>query len=77
MKAYASEGQVVNAGMQDPLLDSQDTLESYVLWKTQGWADFAEANYYTQWDEFYRLWRGQCFNNLIESSKKHRNQCQY
>ena len=58
---YVTEGKIVNSPedtFNDPMLESQDSLEAFVLWKTQEWGDFAEANYYSQWDEFYRLWRG-------------------
>lgn len=58
MKAYETQGTIVDPEMQDPMLESQDSLESYVLWKTQEWEDFIESNFYSQWDEYYRLWRG-------------------
>lgn len=44
--------------LNDPHLASQDSLSSYVLWKTQEWTDFIESNFYSQWDEYYRMWRG-------------------
>jgi hypothetical protein len=44
--------------MNDPMLESQTSLQSYVLWKAQEWTDFIESNFYSQWDEYYRLWRG-------------------
>jgi hypothetical protein len=59
--AYETEGQIVDPEsdtMNDPMLESQDSIESYVLWKAQEWTDFIEANFYSQWDEYYRLWRG-------------------
>ena len=60
------KAQVIEAGasitdsgdMNDPLLEGQDSIEGYVLDKTREWTDFIESNYYSQWDEFYRLWRG-------------------
>lgn len=60
-KAYETQGRIIdsdNDDFHDPMLDSQDSLESFVLWKTQEWEDFVDSNYYSQWDEFYRLWRG-------------------
>lgn len=57
-----SEGKIVDRpaedNMNDPMLESSDSIEDYVLWKTQEWTDFVEANYYSQWDQYYRLWRG-------------------
>ena len=44
--------------MNDPNLESMTSLSGYVLSKTQEWTDFIESNYYSQWDEYYRLWRG-------------------
>jgi hypothetical protein len=59
---YVESGQIVDNPsddtLGDPLLESQDSLESYVLWKAQEWTDFIESNFYSQWDEYYRLWRG-------------------
>ena len=56
---YEAGAQITNEDvLNDPMLESQDSLESYVLWKVREWEDFVEANYYAQWDEFYRLWRG-------------------
>ena len=60
-QAYETQGQIVDPEsdtMNDPMLESQSSIESYVLWKAQEWTDFIEANFYSQWDEFYRLWRG-------------------
>ena len=60
-KAYETQGQIVDPEsdtMNDPMLESQNSIESYVLWKAQEWTDFIEANFYSQWDEYYRLWRG-------------------
>ena len=42
----------------DPMFESSSSLESYVLNKAQEWSDFTEANYFSQWDEYYSLWRG-------------------
>jgi len=39
-------------------VENQDSVEGYVLGVTEEWRDFARANFYSQWDEFYRLWRG-------------------
>lgn len=59
---YDASAQVVDGNkldtMNDPMLESQTSLSSYVLHKAQEWTDFIESNYYSQWDEFYRLWRG-------------------
>ena len=44
---YVTEGKIVNSPedtFNDPMLESQDSLEAFVLWKTQEWGDFAEAN---------------------------------
>ena len=40
------------------MLASKASVAEYVLGKTDEWRDFAESNFYSQWDEFYRLWRG-------------------
>ena len=57
---YETEATLVDpeTEMNDPMLQSQDSIESYVLWKVQEWEDFVEANFFSQWDEYYRLWRG-------------------
>jgi hypothetical protein len=44
--------------LNDPHLETMTSLSSYVLWKAQEWTDFIESNFYSQWDEYYRLWRG-------------------
>ena len=61
MKAYETRGQIVDStddAFHDPMLEGTDSLEAYVLDKVREWEDFVEANFYSQWDEFYRLWRG-------------------
>jgi hypothetical protein len=62
VKAYEMEGKIVNGEDDDALhdnsLESGTSLSGYVLGKTQEWADFIESNFYSQWDEYYRLWRG-------------------
>jgi len=59
---YDASAEVVDGNgldeLNDPMLSSQTSLGSYVLWKTQEWTDFIESNFYSQWDEYYRLWRG-------------------
>ncbi len=63
-QVYETEGKIVaNPGedfdsLEDPTLAMTSSLESYVLDKTREWSDFIESNFYSQWDEFYRLWRG-------------------
>jgi len=47
-----------NDDLQDPTLESVSSLSGYVLSKCQEWEDYQEANFYTLWDEYYRLWRG-------------------
>jgi hypothetical protein len=44
--------------LNDPMLQSIASLEDYVLWKTREWEEFIESNFYSQWDEYYRIWRG-------------------
>ena len=61
VKLYDASATVLNDdgdSLGDPFLESQSSVADYVLAKTQEWEDFVEANYYSQWDEFYRLWRG-------------------
>ena len=63
VKVYEMEGQIVNnsdeeAELNERLKEDGDSLKSYVLSKTNEWRNYAESNYYSQWDEFYRLWRG-------------------
>jgi len=43
---------------EDSYFDS-DSLEGWVTDKVQQWRDHYEANYKEQFDEYYRLWRGQ------------------
>ena len=56
---YDAEASFVDSdSLGDPMLESMDSLEGYVTSKVQEWEDFIEANFYSQWDEYYRLWRG-------------------
>ena len=61
---YQTEGQIVNTpgessdSLGDPMLADVSSLESYVLDRANEWTDFIESNFYSQWDEYYRLWRG-------------------
>ncbi len=55
---YEAGATLEDGDMNDPILEGQDSVESYVLSKTQEWTDFIESNFYSQWDEFYRLFRG-------------------
>ena len=45
-------------GLDVSEINGQDSVEGYVLSITEEWRSFAESNFYSQWDEFYRLWRG-------------------
>ena len=63
--AYQAEATIIdNPGeslddtLGDPMLASTNSLEAYVLDRTREWTDFIESNFYSQWDEYYRLWRG-------------------
>ena len=60
--AYNNNATIVDKSTDDeyhdPMLESTDSLEDYVLGKAQEWSDFTEANYFSQWDEYYSLWRG-------------------
>ena len=42
----------------DPLM-AENTLESWVMHKCESWRDYYESNYAEDFDEYYRLWRGQ------------------
>ncbi len=42
----------------DTLL-AQETIESWVIHKCESWRDYYESNYEEDFDEYYRLWRGQ------------------
>ena len=42
----------------DPLM-AENTLESWVMHKCESWRDYYESNYEEDFDEYYRLWRGQ------------------
>ena len=42
----------------DPLI-AENTLESWVMHKCESWRDYYESNYEEDFDEYYRLWRGQ------------------
>ena len=41
----------------DPLMIEQ-SIESWVMTKCDGWRDHYESNYSYRFDEYYRLWRG-------------------
>jgi len=45
-------------GLDLEKVENQDSIEAYVLGVTEEWRDFVRSNYYSQWDEYYRLWRG-------------------
>jgi hypothetical protein len=42
----------------DPLM-IEETLEGWVIQKCQNWRDYFESNHASDFDEYYRLWRGQ------------------
>ena len=60
--AYNNNATIVDKSTEDsyhdPMFESSSSLQSYVLGKAQEWSDFTEANYFSQWDEYYSLWRG-------------------
>ena len=62
MKAqvYDTGGNILNTGddMAENMLYDGDSLEAYVLDKMQEWEDFVDANFFSNWDEYYRIWRG-------------------
>ena len=61
VKLYDASAQILNDdgdSLGDPMLQDQSSVAEYVIGKVQEWQDFVESNYYSQWDEFYRLWRG-------------------
>ena len=43
---------------EDTLPSGQLELVGYVIDKNREWEEYAESNYYTKWDEYYRIWRG-------------------
>lgn len=45
--------------MEKDTFTIDQTLEGWVMNKCDGWRDHFEANYSQQFDEYYRLWRGQ------------------
>ena len=53
-----SDSGITNDNMNDPMLADTASLEAYVLHKMQEWEDFVESNFFSQWDEYYRIWRG-------------------
>lgn len=56
---YDARATLVNDdNLHDPLLESKDSLASYVVDKMREWGDFVESNFYANWDEYYRIWRG-------------------
>jgi uncharacterized membrane protein len=56
---YETSGDLIDDRLGDPNLATETSLVSYVLHKMQEWEDFVEANYYSNWDEYYRIWRGE------------------
>ena len=44
------------------MFDNKDTqykaLASWLTYRLEGWRNHRDTNYVTQWDEYYRLWRG-------------------
>jgi hypothetical protein len=40
------------------MLEGENSLVEYVLDKNREWEEYAQSNFYKQWDEYYRIWRG-------------------
>ena len=40
------------------MLEGEKSLVEYVLDKNREWEEYAQSNFYKQWDEYYRIWRG-------------------
>jgi hypothetical protein len=61
-KQYIEPAEIVNNPdeemFHESMLESETSLVGYVTDKTDEWGDFIEANFFSQWDEYYRLWRG-------------------
>ncbi len=55
-KIYDIDGN--GESLNDPLLESQDSVGSYILSKVQEWEDFYETNYQYKHEEYARIWRG-------------------
>ena len=45
-------------GLNVRMLEGDSALKGYVISLTQEWLDYVDANHFSQWDEFYRIWRG-------------------
>ena len=43
---------------EDSLPGGKSELVGYVIDKNREWQEYAESNYYSKWDEYYRIWRG-------------------
>lgn len=43
---------------QSESVDKHDSLVAWVMEHVEDWTDYREANYKSNWEEYYRLWRG-------------------
>ena len=57
-QVWDSGAEIVNNTDEVAMLEDGDSLEGYVLSKMDEWEDFVNANFYANWDEYYRIWRG-------------------
>ena len=44
--------------LEPRILEGDSALKGYVLNLCEEWQEYVESNHFSQWDEFYRIWRG-------------------
>jgi hypothetical protein len=44
--------------LRDPMLEGTNSLQGYVMDKLSEWETYVNQNYFSQWDEYNRIWRG-------------------
>ena len=47
-----------NSELDSRMLQGDSSLKGYVINLCQEWQEYVESNHFSQWDEFYRIWRG-------------------
>ena len=52
----------------DPLM-IQESLEEWVMTKCEDWRDYYESNYEERFEEYYRLWRGQWIQTILNEDQ--------
>ena len=54
-----ASAEIIDDSPLDPrMLEDSSSIKGYVIDLCQEWQEYVESNHFSQWDEFYRIWRG-------------------